>query len=572
MAAGQAAGLVEKAGSEAEVLRRWAPPPSSRRVVARVVQFVGAVCAVFSVAPPRDPRFALLADLVPTAGMITARVAAGVVGVLLIYLGAGLRRGKRRAWQLALALSLVSVALHLVKGGLIPLVFAGAITAILVAKRDQFTAAGDPRNRWRALWAAGTFLGAGFALGFAEIAVRSRHLPGHPGVGAWAGQALLGLVGIDGPVAFAQRSGELTVAFTTGSFGLLAFASAVLLLLRPSGGARQETGEARLRELLGRHGDGDSLGYFALREDKQLVWAPSGRAAVAYRVVNGVSLASGDPLGLPSEWPVAIGRWLAGCAEHGWTPAVLGCGSAGGHAYRKAGLDVIELGDEAVVEVAGFSLSGRAMRGVRQAVARMRRSGYTCEVARGRDLPAETLAAAVTCANELRDGNVERGFSMALSRLGDPADGDCVFVLCRDGDGVLRGLLHFVPWGSRGLSLDLMRGDRTAPNGLTELMVIAAIEEAGADRISLNFAVLRSVFARAEELGAGPVIRLWDRVLKLASRLWQIESLYRANAKYQPDWQPRYLCFPSARDLPRVAIAVLSAESFLPMSGIHLRR
>jgi lysyl-tRNA synthetase class 2 len=553
-----------------EVPPLWVRPPSSRRVVARLVQFVGAASAVFSVLPPRHHRFALLADMVPTAGLLTARVAAAVIGVLLVYLGSGLRRGKRRAWQLALVLSLIGVALHLVKGGLVPMIFAGAIVALLVAKRDEFTADGDPRNRWRAARACATFLTAGLGLGLAEIAVRVNRLDGHPGVLSWAGHAALGLIGVTGPVHFQSPLGALTVSITTGAFGLLAFASGGLLLLRPSTGARCAGGQedqSRLREVLDRHGDGDSLGYFALRSDKQLVWAGSGRAAVAYRVVNGVSLASGDPLGLPSEWPRAIGQWLADCAEHGWTPAVLACGTQGGRAYQKAGLDCIELGDEAIVDVAGFSLSGRAMRGVRQAVARMRRAGFTCTVVRQRDLSADTLAEAVACANALRDGKVERGFSMALSRVGDPADGDCLLVLCRDEGGVLRGVLHFVPWGRRGLSLDLMRGDRTAPNGLTELMVVSAIEASagfGVERISLNFAVLRSVFARAEELGAGPVIRLWCRVLRAASRLWQIESLYRANAKYQPDWQPRFLCFPSARDLPRIAIAALSAESFLP--------
>jgi lysyl-tRNA synthetase class 2 len=390
-----------------------------------------------------------------------------------------------------------------------------------------------------------------------------------------AEHALLGLVGVSGPVHFPTPRAGLVVSITTGAFGLLAFVCGALLLLRPSTGSAAGgtvDHQARLRDLLDRHGDGDSLGYFALRPDKRPVWAPSGRAAVACRVVNGVSLASGDPLGLPSEWPLAIGRWLDDCARHGWTPAVLACGTAGGRAYQKAGLDVIELGDEAIVDVPGFSLDGRAMRGVRQAVARMRRAGYTCQVARQRDLSAATLGEAMACANALRDGKVERGFSMALSRLGDPADKDCVLVLCRDPDGVLRGLLQLVPWGRRGLSLDLMRGDRTAPNGLTELMVVSAVEAAagfGIARISLNFAVLRSVFARAEELGAGPVVRLWCRVLRSASRLWQIEPLYRANAKFQPDWQPRFLCFPSARDLPRIAIAALSAESFLPARGVR---
>ncbi|WP_433796613.1 phosphatidylglycerol lysyltransferase domain-containing protein [Actinoplanes sp. CA-252034] len=73
-----------------------------------------------------------------------------------------------------------------------------------------------------------------------------------------------------------------------------------------------------------------------------------------------------------------------------------------------------------------------------------------------------------------------------------------------------------------------------------------------------------SVFARAEQLGAGPVLRLWHRLLRLFSRVWQIESLYRANAKLLPLWQPRYLCFPTARDLPRIAVAALTAEAFLP--------
>jgi lysyl-tRNA synthetase class 2 len=549
--------------------RAWQAPPVTRRTVARLVQVVGLVTAAMSVLPAWHQRFPGLADALPTTGMVTARAASGVVGVLLVYLGAGLRRGKHRAWQLAVALCALSAVLHLLKGYLVPTAVPIAIGVLLLARRGQFTAVGDPRNRWQAARAAALFLGAGFVLGFAEIAVRQNRLLGHPDGWKWAAHSALGLIGVTGPVRFRYPVGAETVTLTTGAFGMLAFACAAVLLLRPSrglAGAGPE-GDARLRDLLHRHGDGDSLGYFALRHDKQVVWAPSGKAAIAYRVVNGVSLASGDPIGLPSEWPQAIGQWLADCTRHGWTPAVLACGTTGGKAYRRAGLDVIELGDEAILDVPGFSLQGRAMRGVRQAVNRMRRAGYTCQVVRQRDLSPEALAEAIRTADVLRDGKVERGFSMALSRLGDPGDGDCLLVLCRDGDGVLRGLLHFVPWGRDGLSLDLMRGDRKAPNGLTELMVVSAVEaaaETGVARVSLNFAVLRSVFARAEELGAGPFIRLWDRILRLASRVWQIESLYRANAKYEPDWQPRFLCFPTARDLPRIAIAAMGAEAFLP--------
>ena len=49
----------------------------------------------------------------------------------------------------------------------------------------------------------------------------------------------------------------------------------------------------------------------------------------------------------------------------------------------------------------------------------------------------------------------------------------------------------------------------------------------------------------------------------VASKWWQIESLYRANAKYQPTWVPRFVCFRKAADLPRIGIAGLEAEAFL---------
>ena len=99
-----------------------------------------------------------------------------------------------------------------------------------------------------------------------------------------------------------------------------------------------------------------------------------------------------------------------------------------------------------------------------------------------------------------------------------------------------------------------MRRDPTADNGLVELMVASLAERAavfGVGRVSLNFAMFREAFERGAELGAGPIARLWRQALVFASRNWQLESLYPSNAKYQPEWQPRYICFEYPSDLPR---------------------
>jgi lysyl-tRNA synthetase class 2 len=187
------------------------------------------------------------------------------------------------------------------------------------------------------------------------------------------------------------------------------------------------------------------------------------------------------------------------------------------------------------------------------------------QVRRIGELDGPELEEVRSAAERWRGEAVERGYSMALSRLGDAEDQDCVVATARH-DGRLCGVLHFVPWGTDGLSLDLMRRDRASDNGLNELMITEVIEACprlGVQRVSLNFAVFRDALERGARIGAGPVLRAWRRVLLLASRWWQIDSLYRFNAKFQPEWHPRFVCFPGVRDVPRVALAALEAEAFV---------
>ena len=127
-------------------------------------------------------------------------------------------------------------------------------------------------------------------------------------------------------------------------------------------------------------------------------------------------------------------------------------------------------------------------------------------------------------------------------------------------------MLSLVPWGTNGVSLDLMRRSPQSPNGTIELMVSELCmqsEGIGVTRISLNFAMFRSAFEQGAQLGAGPVARLWRGLLVFFSRWWQLETLYRSNMKYQPEWVPRYACYEDARLVPRVGIASVIAEGFL---------
>lgn len=367
-----------------------------------------------------------------------------------------------------------------------------------------------------------------------------------------------------------------------GLFGALALMAAVVVLFLSQRADNALTGEdeSAIRGLLEVYGKNDSLGYFATRRDKSVIFAPNGRAAITYRVEAGVCLASGDPVGDPRAWPAAIEAWQSLCLAYGWAPGVMGASSTGAQAFREAGLSALQLGDEAILYPDRFHLSGPDMRAVRQAVTRARRSGLSVRMRRHRDLTAEQMAEVIKRADAWRDTETERGFSMALGRLGDPADGDCLLVEAVQGgnpdgsadgaaepaDGTVVGMLSLVPWGPNGLSLDLMRRSPTSPNGTVELMVSDLLQQAdtvGVSRVSLNFAMFRSAFEQGSALGAGPVARLWRALLVFFSRWWQLETLYRSNMKYQPQWVPRYACYEDTRLIPRVGVASVIAEGFL---------
>ncbi|WP_328496804.1 phosphatidylglycerol lysyltransferase domain-containing protein [Streptomyces sp. NBC_00414] len=532
-----------------------------------------------------------------TPYLLTAGFASGV---FTMFLAITMRRRKRAAWILNLALSgafLLLFAFAMVfpevrryPQNWISLALTAAFVASLIIGRSAFYAKGDRSNpRLAAAVGVGGLLVCSLLAALLVTVTNhadDAHLSTFTDRWRYGTLRLISVAADDSRFPGITTPNWVNVAINVLSTLLVLAVLYAAFRSRRVVDPLTADDEERLRTLLDRHGDRDSLGYFALRREKSVVWSPTGKAAVPYRVVGGVSLASGDPIGDPEAWPGAIEPWLSEARAHGWIPAVMGASEEAGTVYARHGLDALELGDEAIVETAEFTLDGRAMRTVRQAYNRVQRAGYRVRVRRHEDIPADEMAYLLERADDWRDGATERGFSMALGRLGDPGDGRCVMLECRDGgtgeaaaEGELRAVLSFVPWGPRGLSLDLMRRDRDAENGLMEFMVIQLLQQApgiGITQVSLNFAMFRSVFERGARLGAGPVLRLWRSLLSFFSRWWQIESLYRANAKYRPIWEPRFLLFEKSADLPRIGLAAARAEGFLEAPGLpkwlHRRR
>ncbi|MFG1704161.1 phosphatidylglycerol lysyltransferase domain-containing protein [Nonomuraea sp. M3C6] len=541
---------------------------------------VGVLNIWRTVNPPfTRTRFAELTSVLPGVVGPLAGATSLVAGVLLIMIAHGLRRRKARAWRLIMVLLPVSALAEWVRWAhFITAALTIVIFFVLLAARKEFYALSDPRTRWRALWALLLLSMVDVAIGWGVLNAHSRAIADEPGPGDRIEHVLLGLFGVSGPIRFTTAHAADLVYFPLAALGALTAVTTLYLALRPERPVAELTPEQEqaVRGLLRRHGAGDSLGYFALRRDKSVIFSPTGKAVIAYRVVAGVMLASGDPIGDVEAWPGAIREFMTKARRHAWVPAVIGCSETGGKVWsREAELSALEIGDEAIVEAAEFRLEGRAMRNVRQMAHRTERAGYACEIRRVGELETQERDRLRRAAQAWRDSANERGFSMALGRIGDAADPECMVATAHkmpDEKGIppwgdLRAMLHFVPWGTHGLSLDLMRRDRGGDPGLNEWLIMKLLQAApeyGVTSVSLNFAMFRAVLARGERLGAGPMLRAWRDMLIFLSRWFQIESLYRFNAKFQPRWEPRFLIYPATRDLLRISFAALQAEAFIP--------
>ena len=341
-------------------------------------------------------------------------------------------------------------------------------------------------------------LGGFFAV---EVAGRVHHhpLPGWP-------EVLLGsaerLVGVDW-VAFPPTI-DRYASISLLAVGLSLIVVALYLLTRPVVDRRLSSGRAaigrraaelRARDIVRRHGTG-TLDYFALRDDKQ--WFFHRDSLVAYAVFGGVCLVSPDPIGPFSERAHVWDSFRRYVDRNGWGLGVMGAGEEWLPTYQASGMRFLYIGDEAVVDPREFSLQGGKMKGLRQAVNRVARYGYTVRFLDPARLDPADAARMAELMAKSRRGEQERGFSMMLGRLFDRRDTGLLLTLVEGPDGAPVAMCQFVPSPAiGGYSLDLMRRDPGEhPNGLLDFALCSTIDhlkEMGMKGLSLNFAALRSV-------------------------------------------------------------------------------
>ena len=568
----------------------WPPPPDLaatqrrarrvRRIGAASIFITGLIDLLVAVAPPLRGKLHTVLTYLPLGISETAGVLTALVGLGLVMLSRGVLRGQRRSWLVAIVLLAISMASHIAHAASFgPVIVTGVVFAFLLVERRWFQGSSDRSSLGGALPVIGLVLVVAVGASFLGVELSNLHagsLPAWPLVLLAVTERLVGLTTVDLP----DKIDDFVLpSMLTVGIGVIV----VLLYLatRPVVDRRlsehHSTSERRAawlraRDIVRRHGKG-SLDYFALRDDKQFFFY--GDSVVAYAVYGGIALVSPDPVGPDAERTQVWEAFRSYADSRGWGAAVIGAGETWLPIYEEAGMRWLYLGDEAIVDIQGFSLAGGKMKGLRQANTRMERNGYTVEFLDPSTIDPARVPSLVGILSLSRTGEEERGFSMMLGRLFDPRDAGLLLAIVSGPDGVPAAMCQFVPSPAiGGYSLDLMRRDTGEhPNGLLDYALCQTIEHLrsqGATGLSLNFSAFRSTLDGEKGDGAMQRIERWG--LRRLSSVLPIESLWKFNEKYNPSWLARYLVYPSPELFVPTAAAAMRAESLadIPVLGRFL--
>jgi lysyl-tRNA synthetase class 2 len=542
------------------------------RLLGLCVVAAGAAGVASALAPLSWERIRVAEVALTPWGTGIASGGAALLGLGLILVGRGVIQRRRFALWTAVALLAGSTVAHLLQG--LDLVAAGltaAAATLLIVKRGLFVV--DPGTaRFTALAKVTAWL-AVVDIAYGSLGLLSHASRIHPPLTFTRAIEEIGnrLIGLPGPLDIAGRFGDW-FPISLSVLGAVSLSALLLTALAPVAlrGGGSEPERRQLSRLL-RRPDGDTLDPFILRRDKRYVFSPDRRAAVGFRYVHGVGLAAGDPVGDPASFAPAASAFVALCERMGWRPAVLAAREDRIPIYASLGLRAIYIGDEAVIDVADFTLDGRRMRNVRQSVNHTIRFGVTTEIVREGDIDLRLRRQLQRLAAEHRAGDPEYGFSMALGEQFTGRYPECVVVLARDRDARPVGFQRYVPCREgRALSLDSMRRLPGSANGVNERMIVDMVSwarERGIDVVSLNFAAFRSMMEEGVELEPVQNLSIWV-IRRFDGKFGvQLDTLRRFNDKFRPRWVPRFAAYRSPADLPAIGFAAFSAEGFLPFDA-----
>ncbi|MVA57449.1 phosphatidylglycerol lysyltransferase domain-containing protein [Agrobacterium vitis] len=291
--------------------------------------------------------------------------------------------------------------------------------------------------------------------------------------------------------------------------------------------------------------------------DKQVLFSDAGDAFLMYARRGRRFVVLFDPVGPRAAWPQLVTKLLKEAKACGCRVAFYQVSPDFLPVAADAGLRLFKLGDQAIVDLHRFDLKGGDWLKLRRSINRAERDGLEFSIVP----PAEVAGlldelAYVSDVWLAHHKAGEKGFSLGTFQR-------CY--LCAHPVAIIRLEGRIVAFANilttetkQDAFIDLMRHLPGTHRGMMDLLfvkIMLHLKAEGYRQLDMGMAPLSGLSAR-------PTAPLWHRLGRLVyengERLYNFKGVHAFKAKFDPDWQPRYLAVSGKREaLPAVVDTAL---------------
>jgi len=522
---------------------------------------IQGILNIFSAYTIMPGRLDFLRELLPDSVLYGSRSLVIVSGFFLVSLAYNLSRRKKIAWIVSIWFLLLSAFSNIFKGLDIENMLLSVMLLIaLWAFKNDFTVKSDPQAFQRLLYSAPMILSLFFIYSITGFFVLKNQMVPEFSVDL-ALRETLNLLLLQGNKIYSP-TGRKAKWFLDS---IMVSAGTVLLnmgfnIMRPYILSEPSRGDIELAQEILRNSGNTNYSYFTLGGDKSYYFNDDYNSYIAYVTKQSIAISAGDPVGQPEHAEETIHGFMNMCEENGYIPVFNLTEDKFLELYEKAGLKKLKSGEEAIIKLQSWDISGKEKENIRRSYNRGNRLGWRLDYYESRIEDPEIQRKIQVIADEWLKEKFggEMGFMMGLTPIW--GSDETIVTTVSDADGNMLAFMTWAPiYGKNGWIGDHIRKARDSPQGVIDYLLVSTfleIKNRGYDTVSLGLAPLHEVEKRT-------LISL-ERGLKMVydnfNNIYRYRQLYQFKEKYRPDWENRYIVFSKIRHFPRIVVALVNAH------------
>ncbi len=300
----------------------------------------------------------------------------------------------------------------------------------------------------------------------------------------------------------------------------------------------------------------DSQHCLCLNGENSFFFGSEVCGVIPYTLARGKAMSQGDPACRSEDTGLLLDEYLSFCSENRYRPVFNSVSADVAEQLEMKGLRVLKYGEEAILDLGSYSLSGGKKGALRRNTAKLNRAGVTLEEYCPEDARDISLESEIAGLEELWYAGKRLRLTYSVGDLHFEKPYGRRYFITRDSEGQLQTVLSFLPYRrGRGYCVDVMY---RRPDGLTGAMEHAIIsaamkmKEDGVEEVSLNIAPLAGIDVTKPDTNW--VERLMYAIYQNMDFGYDFKNLYRFKSKFGPTtWKMRYLAYD--RRIPLLSLA-----------------